>query len=154
MFNEFKEFAMRGNMIDLAVGIIIGAAFSGVVNSLVNDIIMPPIGRLLGGVDFSDLYINLSGGHYDSLQAAKDAGAATLNYGLFINTLINFLIVALAVFLLIRAINQLKGKPEEAPVEPTTKECPYCRTIIPLAATRCPACTSQLEGGATIPATD
>lgn len=155
MFNEFKEFAMRGNMIDLAVGIIIGAAFSGVVQSLVNDVIMPPIGRLLGGVDFSDLYINLSGGqHYDTLQAAKDAGQATLNYGLFINALINFLIVALAIFMLIRAINRLKGKPEAAPTEPNTKECAYCRTIIPLAATRCPACTSQLEGGATIPATD
>jgi large conductance mechanosensitive channel len=147
-FEEFKQFAMRGSVIDLAVGIIIGAAFNGIVSSLVNDIIMPPIGMLLGNVDFTDLFINLTDTKYDSLVAAKDAGAATINYGVFINTVINFLIVAFVIFLLIKQINRLQRQPEEAPAEPTTKECPYCHTEIPIAAIRCPNCTSQLEGAA------
>lgn len=143
-FKEFKDFAMRGNMIDLAVGIIIGTAFNGVVHSLVNDVIMPPIGRLIGNVDFSNLFINLSGKEYASLKDAQAAGAATLNYGLFINTIINFIIVALAAFLLVRVINRLQPKPKEAPAAPATKECPYCFSNISIKATRCPNCTSQL----------
>lgn len=149
MLKEFKEFAMRGNVIDMAVGIIIGAAFNQIVNSLVNDVLMPPIGLLMGRVDFSNLYINLSGGTYESLAKAKEAGAATLNYGLFINAVINFLIVAFAVFLLVKGINTArrlaeKQKEEQAPA-PSTKECPYCYTAIPIKAKRCPHCTSQLE---------
>mgnify|MGYP005846665979 CR=1 FL=1 len=147
-FDEFKQFIARGSVIDLAVGIIIGAAFNSIVNSLVNDIIMPPIGMLLGNVDFSELYINLTDTSYDSLAAAKEAGAATINYGVFINTVIKFLIVALAVFLVIKQINRFYRKPVEAPAEPTTKECPFCKTQIPIAATRCPNCTSQLEAAA------
>jgi large conductance mechanosensitive channel len=146
LVGEFKEFAMRGNVIDLAVGIIIGAAFSSVVNSLVNDILMPPFGRILGNVDFSDLFINLSDGNYDSLAQAKEAGAATINYGLFINNVITFLIVAFAVFMLVRAINRFLAKPVEAPAAPTLKECPYCFSNISIKATRCPECTSQLDG--------
>ncbi|MBB3065210.1 MULTISPECIES: large conductance mechanosensitive channel protein MscL [Limibacillus] len=146
MLKEFKEFAMRGNVVDMAVGIIIGAAFGGIVKSLVADVIMPPIGVLLGGVDFSNIFINLSGGDFDSLAAAQEAGAATLNIGVFINTVINFVIVAFAIFLLIRAINQLKRKEEEAPAaEPTTKDCPHCLSTIPVKATRCGHCTSQLN---------
>ena len=145
MLKEFKEFAMRGNVVDMAVGIIIGAAFGGIIKSLVADVIMPPIGLLLGGVDSSDLFINLSGGDYASLAAAQEAGAATLNIGVFINTVLNFIIVAFAIFILIRAINQLKRKEEEAPApEPTTKECPHCLSEIPLKATRCGHCTSEL----------
>ncbi|MBN1966116.1 MAG: large conductance mechanosensitive channel protein MscL, partial [Anaerolineae bacterium] len=143
--DEFKEFAMRGSVLDLAIGIIIGAAFNEIVKSLVNDVIMPPIGLLLGNVDFSSLYINLSKDSYDSLAAAQAASAPTINYGAFINTVINFLIVAFVVFLLVKQINRLQRKPEAAPVEPTTKECPYCKSIIPIGATRCPNCTSQLE---------
>jgi large conductance mechanosensitive channel len=145
MWKEFKEFIMRGNVVDLAVGIIIGAAFGKIVTSFVNDIIMPPIGLLLGKVDFSNLFINLSGQPYATLAEAKEAGAATINYGLFINTVIDFLIVALAVFLVVRAVNRLRRKPEAAPAAPTTKECPYCYTAIPIKATRCPNCTSQLS---------
>ena len=145
MLKEFKEFISRGSVVDLAVGVIIGAAFTGIVNSLVNDIIMPPIGRLLGPLNFSDLFINLSGGTYESLAKAQEAGAATINYGLFINTLIDFLIVALVVFLLIKQVNRLMVKPVEAPKAPTTKECPYCFSTIPLKATRCPNCTSELK---------
>jgi large conductance mechanosensitive channel len=144
-FKEFREFIARGNVVDLAVGIIIGTAFTGIVNSLVNDVIMPPIGRLLGNINFSDLFINLSDGEYDSLAAAKDAGAATLNYGAFINTLINFLIIALVVFIIIKQINRLKREEKVEPPAPTTKDCPYCHTAIPIPATRCPNCTSQLE---------
>jgi len=145
MLKEFKEFAMRGNVVDMAVGIVIGAAFGGIVKSLVADVIMPPIGLLLGGVDFSDLFINLSGGEYASLTAAQEAGAATLNVGVFINTVLNFLIVAFAIFILIRAINQLKRKEEEAPApDPTTKECPHCLSEISIKATRCAHCTSEL----------
>jgi len=140
---EFKEFAMRGNVLDLAVGIIIGAAFGTIVNSLVNDIIMPPIGQLLGQIDFSSLYINLTGTAYPSLAAAKEAGAATINYGTFINAVINFLIVAFVVFLIVKQFNRLKK--EAPPAPPNTKDCPFCATAIPLAATRCPHCTSELK---------
>ena len=145
MLKEFKDFAMRGNVVDMAVGIIIGAAFGGIVKSLVADVIMPPIGLLLGGVDFSDIFINLSGGDFGSLAAAQEAGAATLNVGVFINTVLNFIIVAFAIFILIRAINQMKRKEEEAPEpEPTTKDCPHCLSSIPIKATRCAHCTSEL----------
>jgi large conductance mechanosensitive channel len=143
MLKEFKEFAMRGNVLDMAIGIIIGSAFGGIVTSLVNDIIMPPIGLLLGKINFASLFIDLSGKGYATLADAKAAGAATLNYGAFINTLIDFVIVAFVVFLLVRSINRLTKKPE-APAVPTTKECPYCFTAIPIKATRCPHCTSEL----------
>ena len=142
MWQEFKAFIMRGSVVDLAVGIIIGAAFGRIVSSLVNDILMPPIGLLLGRVDFSNLFLNLSGQPYASLAEAKAAGAATLNYGLFLNTVIEFLIVALAVFLLIRLLNRLYQSP---PATPTTKTCPYCIAVIPRAASRCPQCTSDLK---------
>lgn len=141
MLKEFKEFAMRGNMLDLAVGVIIGAAFGGVVSSLVSDVLMPPLGRLLGRVDFSNLFINLSEKHFDSLPAAKAAGAPTLNYGNFLNTIINFIIVAFTVFLLVRAVNKWFPKPA-APV--TTKECPQCAMPIPVQAKKCGHCTSAL----------
>lgn len=144
MIQEFKKFAMRGNAIDLAVGFIMGGAFGAIVNSLVNDIIMPPIGLLLGKVDFSNLFINLSGTPYATLEEAKKAGAATINYGLFINTLVNFVIVSFALFLVVRQVNRWTTKPAPA-AEPTTKECPYCYSEIPIKATRCPQCTSQLE---------
>jgi large conductance mechanosensitive channel len=144
MMQEFKDFIMRGNVIDLAVGVIIGAAFGTIVSSFVNDILMPPIGLLLGGVDFSNLYFNLSGGEFASLAAAQEAGAATINYGLFVNNVIDFLIVALVIFLLIRQVNRLQREEEAPAEEPTTKECPFCYTEIPLAANRCPNCTSQL----------
>ena len=142
MFKEFREFVVKGNVIDLAVGIIIGIAFGAIVTSLVNDIIMPPIGLLLGKINFSDLFINLSGTAYTSLKAAKDAGAATINYGVFLNAVINFIIVAFVVFLLVKQVNRMKKEP--APAEPNTKECKYCLSTIPLKATRCPHCTSQL----------
>jgi large conductance mechanosensitive channel len=148
MVKEFKEFILRGNVVDMAVGIIIGAAFGAIVTSLVNDVIMPPVGMLLGGVDFANLFILLKegtpGAPYATLVSAQEAGAVTINYGLFINALITFLIVALVIFLLIRGINRMRRE-EEAPEEPTTKECAYCFTTIPLQATRCPYCTSQLE---------
>jgi len=142
MLKEFKQFVLRGNVVDMAVGIIIGAAFGKIVSSLVNDIIMPPIGLLLGKVDFNSLYLNLSGQSFASLAEAKAAGAATINYGSFINILIDFILVALVIFLLVRAINRMKRQP--APADPTTKECPFCKSTIPLGATRCPFCTSQL----------
>ena len=149
MLKEFKEFAMRGNVVDMAVGIIIGAAFGQIVTSLVNDVLMPPIGLLLGNVDFSNLFLVLKQGTitgpYASLADAQAAGAVTLNYGLFVNTVISFVIVALAVFLLIRSINRLQRQEEAPPAEPTTKECPHCLSTIPLKATRCPHCTSELE---------
>ena len=145
MWKEFKEFAMRGNVVDLAVGIIIGTAFGAIVSSLVNDIIMPIIGRLLGSLNFSDLFINLTPDKAAaSLKAAKDLGAATINYGVFINTIINFAIIALVIFLLVKAMNAVR-KPTPAPAAPETKECPYCLTKIPKKATRCPACTSELK---------
>ena len=144
MFKEFKEFAMRGNVVDMAVGIIIGAAFGSIVKSLVADVIMPPIGLLLGGVDFSNIFITLSGGDYESLAEAQEAGAATINIGIFFNQVISFLIVAFAVFLLIKGINRLKREEEAPPAEPTTKECPHCFSSIPIKATRCGHCTSEL----------
>jgi large conductance mechanosensitive channel len=148
MFKEYKEFAMRGNVVDMAVGIVIGVAFGGIVNSFVADIIMPPVGLALGSVDFSSLFLVLKegkiAGPYESLAAAKAAGAVTVNYGSFINTIISFLIIAFAVFLLIRNINRMKKK-EEAPAVPATKECPYCLSAIPLKAARCPHCTSELK---------
>jgi len=144
MFKEFKEFALRGNVLDLAIGIIIGTAFGKIVTSLVNDIIMPPIGLVLGRINFSGLYFDLSNKGYASLDAAQKAGAPTINYGLFINTVIDFIIVAFAVFLLVRAVNRLHPAPAAAPAAPSTKDCPYCQTAIPLKATRCPNCTSEL----------
>ncbi len=149
MMEEFKKFAMRGNVVDMAVGIIIGGAFGTIVKSLVDDVIMPPIGLLLGGVDFSDLFITLkdgaTAGPYATVAAAKEAGAVTLNAGLFVNSVISFLIVAFAVFLLIKGMNSLQRKEEAPPAEPTEKECPHCFTQIPIKATRCPHCTSQLS---------
>lgn len=144
MFKEFKEFAMKGNLVDTAVGIIIGVAFGKIITSFVNDIIMPPIGLLLGKIDFSNLFINLSKTPFKSVAEAKTAGAATINYGLFINNVLDFLIVAFIIFMVIRQINRLKKKSESAPVSVTTKECPFCHTQIPIPATRCPNCTSQL----------
>lgn len=145
MWKEFKEFAMRGNVLDMAVGIIIGAAFGKIVSSFVNDVLMPPIGVLLGKVDFSNLFITLSGQSFATLEEAKKAGAATIRYGLFFNTIIDFILVALAIFIMIRQINRLKRQPEPAPALPTTKECPYCFSAIPIKATRCPNCTSELK---------
>lgn len=150
MLKEFKEFAMRGNVVDMAVGIIIGAAFGTIIKSLVSDVIMPPIGLLLGNVDFSNLFVVLKqgaiAGPYASLADAQAAGAVSINYGAFINTIISFIIVAIAVFLLIRSINKLKRQKEEPAAEPTTKICPFCRSAIPIKATRCPFCTSALKG--------
>jgi large conductance mechanosensitive channel len=143
MLKDFKEFAVRGNVMDLAVGVIIGAAFGKIVTSLVNDIVMPPIGALLGAMDFSNRFIPLSTTQsFKTIKEAKDAGVATINYGLFINTCIDFLIVAFVVFLMVRWINKLKSAPP--PALPTTKECPFCVSAIPLKASRCPNCTSQL----------
>ncbi|MFN3653242.1 MAG: large conductance mechanosensitive channel protein MscL [Armatimonadota bacterium] len=148
MFKEFKEFALKGNVLDLAIGIIIGAAFGKIVTSLVNDVIMPPIGLLLGRVDFSDLFAPLNGQSYPSLTAAKAAGAPVVAYGAFINTVLEFLIVAFAVFLLVRSINRLRRQPAEQAEETKTKNCPYCLSAIPLEATRCAHCTSDLRAGA------
>ena len=142
MLKEFKEFAMRGNVLDMAVGIIIGGAFGKIVSSFVNDVLMPPVGLLLGGVDFSNLFVSLGGGDHASLAAAQEAGAPILKYGVFLNTVIDFLIVAFAIFLMIRAINRLQ-RPAPA-AAPTTKDCPHCASAIPMKATRCPQCTSQL----------
>lgn len=149
MLKEFKAFAMRGNVMDMAVGIIIGAAFGSIVGTLVSDVIMPPVGLLLGNVDFSNLFLVLKEGTipgpYATVAAAKGAGAVTLNYGLFVNTVVNFLIVAFAIFFLIRGMNALKRKEEVAPSVPTTKECPHCLSTIPIKATRCGHCTSELD---------
>lgn len=147
MLQDFKKFIARGNVIDLAVGIVIGAAFTSVVSSFVDDVLMPPIGLLMGGVDFSELYINLSGGDYASLAAAKEAGAATINYGLFLNSVISFLIVAFAVFLLVQSYNRIRTQEEAAPPADTEKDCPFCLLRIPKEATRCGHCTSNLAGG-------
>jgi large conductance mechanosensitive channel len=148
MLKEFREFILRGNVLDLAVGVIIGAAFGGVVTSLVNDVIMPPIGIALGQVDFKDLFVLLkegtTPGPYASVAAAKAAGAVTLNWGAFVNTLINFIIVGFSIFMMVRLANKLHKKPEPAPAAPT-KECPYCLSSVPLKATRCPQCTSELK---------
>ncbi|EOU1893255.1 large conductance mechanosensitive channel protein MscL [Clostridium perfringens] len=148
MWKEFKEFAMKGNVIDLAIGVIIGGAFGKIVTSLVNDIIMPVVGSLVGKVDFSNLYINLSGQQFNSLQEAQAAGAATINYGLFLNNLINFLIIAFSIFIAIKQINKLKNftnKNDNIKSEPKEKKCPYFCTKIDIKATRCPHCTSVLE---------
>lgn len=145
MLKDFKEFAMKGSVLDLAVGVIIGGAFGKIVNSLVNDIIMPPIGLLVGRIDFTSLFVDLSGTHPPSLAEAKKAGAATLNYGLFINTVLEFLLVAFAVFLLVHQVNRWRRPAEvPAPPPPATKDCPYCASAIPVKASRCPHCTSQL----------
>jgi len=149
MLKEFKEFAMRGNMVDLAVAFILGVAFGSIVKSLVSDVIMPPIGLLFGNVDFANLFIVLKEGSkvapYASLADANAAGAVTINYGIFINTIISFLIVAFCMFLIVRNINRLKREKEAPPAEPTTKECPYCLSTIHIKATRCPSCTSELK---------
>ena len=142
MFKEFKAFIMRGNVLDLAVAVIIGAAFGKIVTSFVSDIIMPPIGLVLGKVDFSSLFIDLSGANHPTLAAAKAAGAATINYGIFLNTIVDFLIVAFCIFLVVQQANKLRKQP--APADPTTKPCKFCYTQIPIPATRCPNCTSQL----------
>ena len=151
MLREFREFAMRGNVIDMAVGIIIGGAFGKIVSSLVNDVIMPLVGMLLGKFDFSNLFISLSGGSYATLADAKAAGAATLNYGMFIGSVVDFVIIAFAIFLMVKWMSGLKAqftapeaKPEAEPENPTTKECPYCLSVIPINATRCGHCTSSL----------
>lgn len=141
---EFREFIARGNVFDLAVGVVIGAAFGTVVKSFVDDVLMPPLGLLMGGVDFQDLFISLSGEEYPSLAAAQAAGAPTVNYGLFLNNVVSFLVVSFAVFLLLRSYNRLRERNETAPVAPTDQECPYCRFKVPIGATRCAHCTSDL----------
>lgn len=150
MLKEFREFALKGNVVDLAVGVIIGAAFNSIVNSIVTDIIMPPVGLLVGNVDFANLFALLKAGEvpppYATLADAQSAGAVTINYGLFLNSVISFLIVAFVLFLIIRSINRIKREEEAPPAKPTTKECPYCKSEIAIAATRCPQCTSNLEG--------
>lgn len=143
MLKEFREFAMRGNVLDMAIGVILGAAFGKIVTSLVSDLIMPPIGLLVGKLDFSSLFVSLNGQPYASLAAAKAAGAPTLNYGTFLNTVIDFLIVAFVIFMLVKQVNRLKRA--EAPAAATTRECPYCLSTIPLKATRCAHCTSELK---------
>jgi large conductance mechanosensitive channel len=149
MLKEFKEFAVKGNVVDMAVGIIIGAAFGAIVKSLVDDVIMPPIGVMTGGVDFRDMFLVLREGTtpppYETLEIAKEAGAATLNYGLFLNNVLTFLIVAFAVFLLVKSINRLRRQEQVAPQSPTEKPCPFCAMTIPVAATRCGHCTSELQ---------
>jgi len=146
MLKEFKEFAMRGNVADMAIGIILGAAFGKIVTSLVNDVVMPPIGLMLGGVDFTELYLNLGDGSYPTLAAAQEVGAPTINYGLFMNAVLDFLIVAFVIFLVVRQMNRMKRKQPEPEPTPSEKSCPFCTTTIPLAASRCPHCTSELEG--------
>lgn len=144
---EFKKFIMRGNVIDLAVGVIIGGAFQAIVKSLVDDIIMPVVGLATKGIDFTNWFIALDGNKYETLELAKEAGAATLNFGSFISAILNFLIMALVIFIFVKAINTVaeKARKPEAPAEPTTKKCPYCKSEISIEATRCPNCTSQLE---------
>jgi len=143
ILQEFKDFAARGNVVDLAVGLIMGAAFGKVVSSLVSDMLMPPIGRVMGNIDFSNLFVNLSDKPAASLAEAKNLGLATINYGLFLNTIIDFIIVSLAVFFLVKVVNRLRAAPKAAPA---TKECPYCRLAIPVAAVKCGHCTSELPG--------
>ena len=142
MMKEFKEFAVKGNVVDLAVGVIIGAAFGKIVTSFVSDVVMPPLGMAMGKVNFTDLFIDLSGQGFTSLKAAKDAGAPIISYGVFINTIIDFTIIAFVIFLVIKQINRMKKEP--APAPPNTKDCPFCCTAIPIAAKRCPQCTSEL----------
>ncbi len=146
VFKEFKEFAMRGSVVDMAVGIILGAAFGKIVSSFVNDILMPPIGLLLGHTNVSNFFISLTGKHYATLAAAKEAGAATLNYGLFINTILDFVIVAFAIFIVVRQVNRLQRKKEAPAPAPTTKDCPHCLSAIPINATKCAHCTAELAG--------
>ena len=151
MFKEFREFAVKGNVVDMAVGIIIGAAFGAIAKSLVDDVLMPPLGLLLGGVDFTNFFVVLkegvaAAGPYASLAAAKEAGAVTLNYGIFFNTILTFLVVAFAVFLLVRQINRLRREEQVAPAAPTDKSCDFCFMTIPIQAKRCPHCTSELVG--------
>lgn len=153
MLKEFRQFALRGNVVDMAVGIIIGGAFGTIVSSLVNDVLMPPLGLLLGNVDFQDLFIVLregsqAAGPYATVAAAQEAGAVTINYGLFINSVISFVLIAIAVFFLVRAMNRLERDQEQEAAAPTSKDCPYCRQAIPLEASRCPYCTSELEATA------
>jgi large conductance mechanosensitive channel len=148
LLKEFREFVMRGNVVDLAVGFIIGAAFGKIVTSFVGDILMPPIGLALGKVDFSNLFVNLSGSTYASLADAQAAGAPTINYGLFINTLINFIIIAFVLFLVIRMMNRMQRTKEQPPAEPTTRDCPYCFSSIPIKAVKCPHCTSEIPAPA------
>ena len=145
--SEFREFAVKGNVVDLAVGVIIGGAFGKIVDSLVKDIVMPLVGRMLGGVDFKHLYLNLGGKTFDTLEAAEKAGAPILKYGAFINTVVDFIIIAFAIFMAIKVMNRLKRAEEAAPApaEPTTRECPHCLSVIPLKATRCAHCTAQLQ---------
>ena len=146
MLKEFKEFAMRGNVLDMAIGVIIGAAFGKIITSLVNDIIMPPIGKLTGGMDFANLFLVLGSGTFKTIKEAQAAGVATINYGMFINTVLDFIIVAFVVFLVVKQVNRLKKAP---PAEaPTTKECPFCISQVPLKATKCPNCTSELPSQA------
>jgi large conductance mechanosensitive channel len=145
MLKEFKAFAMRGNVLDMAIGIVIGVAFGKIVTSFVNDVVMPPIGLLLGKVDFSNLFIDLSGKSYATLAEAMAAGAATIKYGLFLNTVVDFIIVAFVIFMLVRQVNRMTGEPEAAPAAPTTKECPYCLSSIAIKATRCSHCTSEVK---------
>lgn len=144
MFKEFKEFAMRGNVLDMAIGIIIGAAFGKIISSFVADILLPPIGLLMGGADFSNYFFTIKGAVQPTMAAAKAAGAVTINYGFFINTILDFLIVAFAIFMLIRQVNRFKKKEDAAPATPVTKECPQCLSVIPINAKRCAHCTSQL----------
>ena len=144
MWKEFKEFALKGNAVDLAIGVIIGAAFGGIVTSLVNDVLMPPIGKVMGGVDFSNMFFVLGDGSFPSLKAAKDAGAATINYGVFINLLINFLIVAFVLFMVVKAMNRMKREAPAPMSPPTEKECPQCAMSVPIKAKRCPHCTSSI----------
>jgi len=147
MLEEFKKFAMRGNVVDMAVGIIIGAAFGKIVSSFVKDVVMPPIGKLMGNVDFSGLFINLGDVPYQTLALAQEAGVPTINYGVFINTVLDFIIVAFAIFMVIKGMNSMKKKEEAAPEEPTSKECPECLSEIPLAAKRCKFCASEVTSG-------
>ncbi len=145
MLKEFKEFAVRGNVLDMGVGFVLGAAFGKIITSFVDDVLMPPIGLLLGNVDFSNLFINLSGKEHSTLASAKAAGAATINYGLFINTVLNFVIVAFAIFLLLRTINRLRREAEAPSAPAANRDCPYCYSVIAIKATRCPYCTSELK---------
>ncbi|ABB23969.1 large-conductance mechanosensitive channel protein MscL [Pelodictyon luteolum] len=152
MLKEFKEFALKGNVVDMAVGIIVGGAFGSIVNTLVSEVMMPPLGLLTGGVDFSNLYVvmkeGVEPGPYAALANARAAGAVTLNYGLFLNALVSFTIMAFSVFILVKAINRLRQKADAAPAPPSKKTCPYCLTLVPQQASRCPACTSELPGAA------
>ena len=143
MFKEFKEFVTRGNMVDLAIAVILGAAFGMIITSLVNDVILPPIGLLLGKIDFTNLFITLGGPHFNTLAEAKAGGAVTLNYGLFIGHIVNFTIIAFCIFIMVKQINRFKKQP--VPAAPTEKECPYCKMNIPIAALRCPHCTSEIK---------